>query len=97
MAEFLLTTKAIVPGLGNSSRTSAKRFGPSSPVNRLTPVALPPGRLKLTARPIWTGSNPLVNTIGIVAVAPFCCYGRRPNGGNQHSDLSTNELCRQHG
>jgi len=41
-----------VSGLGNSSRKSPKRFGPSSAVNRLTPVALPPGRLKLATRPI---------------------------------------------
>src|SRR5262249_41562284 len=37
----------------------------------LTPVALPPGRLKLATRPYWTGSDPLVNTMGIVAVAAF--------------------------
>jgi hypothetical protein len=52
-----VTTKAIVPGLGNISRRSPKRFGPSSVVNRLTPVALPPGRLKLATRPRWTGST----------------------------------------
>src|SRR5262249_36565931 len=40
-------------------------------VNMLTPVALPPGRLKLATRPYWTGSDPLVNTMGIVAVAAF--------------------------
>ena len=34
-------------------------------------MALPPGRLKLATRPSWTGSDPLVNTMGIVAVAAF--------------------------
>jgi hypothetical protein len=66
---WALTTKAIVPGLSNNSRTSPKRFGPSSTVKRLTPVALPLGRLKLATRPSWTGSSPMVNTMGIVVVA----------------------------
>src|SRR5262249_12494011 len=38
-------------------------------VKRLTPVALPPGRLRLATKPILTGSPPTVNTIGIVDVA----------------------------
>src|SRR5262249_59039560 len=61
---------------------------PSLPVNRLTQVALPAGRLKLVAKPTWTGSKPLVNTMGIVAVAPFFCRGRRSVGGDQHNYLS---------
>jgi hypothetical protein len=32
-------------------------------------VILPPGRLKLTTRPAWTGSTPIMDTIGIVVVA----------------------------
>ena len=71
VALFGLTKKAMVPGCGKSSRTSPRRFGPSSLVNTLTPVALPPGRLKLLTRPSWTGSKPLANTMGIVAVAAF--------------------------
>src|SRR5262249_22990683 len=34
-------------------------------------VALPPGLLRLATRPAWTGSDPLANTMGIVAVAAF--------------------------
>jgi hypothetical protein len=35
----------------------------------ITPVTLPPGRLKLETRPSLTGSPPVVKTIGMVAVA----------------------------
>ena len=38
---------------------------------RLTPVRLPPGRLRLATRPWPTGSAPMVKTIGMVLVAPF--------------------------
>src|SRR5262249_46890428 len=37
--------------------------------NTLTPVALPPGRLRLATRPTLTGSSPVVKTIGTVVVA----------------------------
>jgi hypothetical protein len=33
----------------------------------LTPVMLPPGRFRLATRPRATGSNPKVETIGVVA------------------------------
>ena len=36
---------------------------------KLTPVRLPPGRLRLATRPSWTGSPPVAKTIGIVVVA----------------------------
>src|SRR5262249_39337110 len=35
----------------------------------LIPVALPPGRLRLATRPIFTGSAPMTKTMGIVSVA----------------------------
>ena len=38
-------------------------------MSRLTPVVLPPGRFKLSTKPIFTGSPPVVNTIGIADVA----------------------------
>ena len=41
---------------GRNSRRSPSRFAPSSPVMKLTPVTLPPGRLRLATRPSWTGS-----------------------------------------
>src|SRR5262249_21682491 len=36
-----------------------------------TPVRLPPGRLRLDTRPSATGSGPVMNRTGIVAVATF--------------------------
>ena len=40
-------------------------------VNWVTPVTLPPGRLRLATRPSWTGSLPISKTIGMVVVAAF--------------------------
>jgi hypothetical protein len=40
-------------------------------VKKLTPVTLPPGRLRLATRPILTGSSPVAKTTGIVVVAAF--------------------------
>jgi hypothetical protein len=36
---------------------------------KVTPVTLPPGLLRLATRPSSTGSPPMVNTIGMAAVA----------------------------
>jgi hypothetical protein len=47
------------------------RFGATSPVIWVMPVTLPPGRPKLVTSPSWTGSPPVVKTIGIVVVAAF--------------------------
>ena len=55
--------------VGTSSCSSSSRFGPSSTVNEVTPVTLPPGRLRLATRPTSTGSPPIAKTIGIVVVA----------------------------
>ena len=54
---------------GTSSRRSSSRFGTSSPMTRLTPVRLPPGRERLATSPSLTGSSGTVNTIGMVVVA----------------------------
>jgi hypothetical protein len=56
---------------GTRSRSSPSRFGSIRLVNRVTPVTLPPGRLKLSTKPALTGSPPIPNTIGIVVVAAF--------------------------
>ena len=45
------------------------RFDANSAVKMFTPVALPPGRLRLATSPVWDGSLPTLNTIGIVVVA----------------------------
>ena len=52
-----------------TSRSSSSRLGSSSTVNKLTPVALPPGRLRPATRPSFTGSPPIVKTMGMVVVA----------------------------
>jgi hypothetical protein len=43
-------------------------FAPRSAEMKLTPVALPPGRLRLVTRPSLTGSPPVAKTIGTVVV-----------------------------
>jgi len=47
----------MVVALGTSSCSSSKRFASSVTVKTLTPVAFPPGRLKLATRPSLTGSR----------------------------------------
>src|SRR5262245_42212348 len=54
-----------------SSCSSSSRFDPSSTPNTVTPVRLPPGRLRLVTSPTSTGSNPIMKTIGIVVVVAF--------------------------
>src|SRR5215203_3189985 len=56
---------------GASSRRSSSRLAPTSVMNRVTPVTLWPGRLRLSTSPSFTGSPPIVNTTGIVDVATF--------------------------
>ena len=55
------------PGL--NSRKSPSCFAASSTEMKLTPVTLPPGRLRLATRPTLTGSPPVAKTIGTVVVA----------------------------
>src|SRR5262245_45747828 len=69
LGELGFTRTAIVVALGRSSRSSPSRFGSRSKINEVTPVMLPPGRLRLGTRPLLTGSLPLRETIGMVAVA----------------------------
>ena len=54
---------------GRNSRKSPSCFAPSSTEMKLTPVTLPPGRLRLATRPTLTGSPPVTKTIGTVVVA----------------------------
>src|SRR5580704_17230729 len=64
-----LTSNAIVVVEGSSSRRSSKRFGPNILTKMNIPVRLPPGRLKLSTRPVLIGSAPVMNTIGVVLVS----------------------------
>src|SRR5262245_49814355 len=67
--------------LGTSSCNSESPFAPSSPLNPLIPVRLPPGRLRLATSPSSTGSTPTANTIGMLVVAALAArvYGN-PGG-----------------
>src|SRR6516164_8084570 len=64
-----LTRIAIGEAVGTISCNNPSRFDPSRLLKTLTPVTLPPGRLRLSTRPALTGSSPVVKTIGIVDVA----------------------------
>ena len=61
----------MVVAKGMASCSSPIRFPSSSNVKMLTPVRLPPGRLRLSTSPIVAGSPPTENTMGTVAVAAF--------------------------
>src|SRR5262249_23538123 len=52
-----LTSTATRLAAGTSSRRSSNRFAVNSPVKKLTPVRLPPGRARLATRPSLTGSS----------------------------------------
>ena len=66
-----LIRMAIVVAVGTSSRSNSSRFGPSTPRISVTPVMLPPGRLRLATSPSSTGSPPVRKTIGMTEVADF--------------------------
>src|SRR5260370_20524177 len=63
---------------GASSRNISNCFATSSAVWKLTPVALPPGRLRLATRPSLTGSMALTNTIGMAVVAALAAKTEGP-------------------
>jgi hypothetical protein len=54
---------------GTTSCKTSTRFASNKLVNWVTPVTLPPGRLRLATSPDRTGSPPVVKTTGMVAVA----------------------------
>src|SRR5262249_176890 len=66
---FGLTSATKRVACGASSRNSPSRFAVSATLRVMTPVALPPGRLRLATRPSAMGSEPVPKTIGIIEVA----------------------------
>jgi hypothetical protein len=52
----------------------SSRFGATTMFSWVTPVTLPPGRLRLATRPSQTGSLPISKTIGMVAVSRSPSY-----------------------
>ena len=65
------TRTPMVASLGTMSRNSPNCFAAAMLLRNVAPVMLPPGRLRLVTMPASTGSPPVVNTIGMVAVAGF--------------------------
>src|SRR5215510_8463649 len=55
--------------LGASSANNSKRFADRTSPNTTVPVTLPPGRAKLAANPLPTGSPTVKATMGILFVA----------------------------
>jgi hypothetical protein len=66
-----LMSRTIVPTDGTAAWSNSTSFGPTSTLNMVAPVTLPPGRFRLVTNPICTGSAIVVKTIGIVPVAAF--------------------------
>ena len=82
---------------GTMSYNSASRFAPSSMAMAVTPVTLPPGRLRLATRPTWTGSLPMPKTIGIVGVADLAARAANTLGAIAGIVLSVQFLLPQFG
>ena len=71
MAESRRTAARVTRGAICLSSSSHFPLMPYS--NSMKPVALPPGRARLSTKPAPTGSATVTNTIGTVRVA--CCNG----------------------
>ena len=69
---------------------------PAALTRTLTPVTLPPGRLRLATRPSLTGSSPVAKTIGIVVVAALAASaaGVLPPV-DDHGHLAADQIGRQ--
>ena len=85
---------AITATLGLTSCSSSSRFGSNVVVKKLTPVTLPPGRLRLATSPLWTGSPPIAKTIGMSAVAAFAARAAGSGTCNDHRNLTSDQLGR---
>ena len=68
---------------------------PPTPVKKLMPVRLPPGRARLATRPSLTGSSATAKTMGIVVVAALAASAERASGRGDHGDLPANQFGRQ--
>ena len=90
-----LTSTATRVAAGTSSRRSSSRFAVNSPLKKLIPVTLPPGRARLATRPSLTGSSPTTKTMGIVVVAALAASAAGVADGGDHGDLPANQIGRQ--
>ena len=90
-----LTSAATRAAAGTSSCRIASRFATSSPVRKLMPVMLPPGRARLVTRPSFTGSWLARKTTGIVVVAALATSATSSPGRRDHGDSTANQIGRQ--
>src|SRR5215467_12903721 len=83
--------------LGTVSLRISSRLLPSSLVSREIPVRLPPGRARLSTRPVSTGSAGVAIIItGIVLVAFFtACRNVVPPAYEEDINFETHELGRK--
>ena len=70
---------------GTASLNSSSRFPLRSRVSLVSPVIFPPGRAKLSIRPVAIGSAGVTMTIGIVLVA--CLAARIPGKVAEDKDV----------
>src|SRR5262245_58225794 len=77
---------------GSSSCSSSSRFGATSMFKLVTPVTLPPGRLRLPTSPTSTGSAPVPKTTGISRVAALATTA---DAVPQHGHSIANQPCRK--
>src|SRR5262249_24880308 len=66
-----ISEQEMTEAFGTNSWSSPSCLATRSTVVKVTPVTLPPGRLRLATKPVLTGSLPVTNTIGIVMLAAF--------------------------
>jgi hypothetical protein len=79
--------------LGHEPEQEIEPLIPELIVNRVTPVTLPPGRLRVATKPYFTGSTPPSKTMGIVEVAVFAAsIELRSAGCENHADLTQEQV-----
>src|SRR5215471_16188168 len=88
-------SRAMLVTVGSSSRNSSSRFGAISTPKLVTPVTLPPGRLRLATSPTATGSVATLNTIGDRCGRRLGRECGRRRTGRDHGHLTTNQVGRQ--
>src|SRR5262249_40706707 len=64
-----LARMAIVLAVGSNCKRRLSRLGAASVYDAVTPVILPPGRLRLATKPSLTGSPAMPKRIGMLEVA----------------------------
>src|SRR5262245_42103021 len=86
-----LTSRAMTLAVGTNSCSNCSRFGAIATFVLVTPVTLPPGRLRLATSPSRTGSEAISKTIGMV-VGRLCRKRRRSARRGYHGDLTVDQI-----